>query len=61
MGSGIYRGFTDLEATYSYSVSTGYEIVISSVDSCKTSTFAAVETPVVTLEEPKIVKVKLFY
>ena len=61
MGSGIYQGFSDLGATYTYGGSTGHELVLSPVVSCKSSTFAAAETPVVTLEEPIVVKVKMFY
>ena len=55
LGSGVYRGFSDLKNVYFYDADGGNALVVSTVDSCMSE--LATVTPSVLIEEPLVIQV----
>lgn len=46
LGSGIYRGYSDLKNIYSYDANSGNELVISPIKTCKTAPATVFPRPI---------------
>ena len=57
LGSGIYRGFSDLGYTYTYDENISDRLILSPVDTCRTSPLTRKPNAKSKLEEGEIVRV----
>ena len=57
LGSGIYRGFSDLGYQYTYDENSGDRVILSHVDTCRTSPLTRKPNALSKLEEGEIVQV----